>query len=112
MPLSRQSVGTHRDTSSHATRQGTLGHSRLSSLSHRALILAKDRNYCARANLHSSSHHLSLNCEGRSGTIDDFATYFLHFSLFSTALCVLVNSRPVHSQMLSSNLFLCLPLAG
>ena len=34
MPLSRQSVGTYQETSSHATRQGTLSHSRLSSLSH------------------------------------------------------------------------------
>ena len=31
MPLSRQSVGTYQDTSSHATRQGTIGHSRLTS---------------------------------------------------------------------------------
>ena len=31
------------------------------------------------------------------------------FSLFSTALWDLVNSRPVHSLMLSSHLFLCLP---
>ena len=31
------------------------------------------------------------------------------FSLFSTALCDLANSRPVHSPMLSSHLFLCLP---
>ena len=34
MPLPRQSVGTYRETSSHATRQGILGHSRLSLLSH------------------------------------------------------------------------------
>ena len=40
MPLSRQSVGTYQETSLHATRQGTLGHSRLSSLSHCGLILA------------------------------------------------------------------------
>ena len=26
-------------------------------------------------------HHLSLNCEGRWGTTDDFATSFLHFSV-------------------------------
>ena len=32
--LSKHSVGTIREMSSHATRQGTLGHSRLSSLSH------------------------------------------------------------------------------
>ena len=42
MPLSRLSVGTNEETSSHATRQGTLGHSRLSSLSHCRLILAKE----------------------------------------------------------------------
>ena len=34
MPLSRHSVGTYQETTSHATRQGTLGHFRLSSLSH------------------------------------------------------------------------------
>ena len=56
-----------------------------------------------------SHHPLSINREGRWGTTDDFATSFLHFSLFSTALCDLANSRPVHSLMLSSHLFLCLP---
>ena len=40
---------------------------------------------------------------------DDFTRSFLHFSLFSFSLWVLVNSRPVHSLMLSSHLFLCLP---
>ena len=40
MALSRHSVGTYQETSSHATRQGTLGHSSLSSLSHCGLILA------------------------------------------------------------------------
>ena len=54
-------------------------------------------------------HHLFLNREGRWGTTDDFATSFLHFCLFSTALLDLANSRPVHSLMLSSHLFLCLP---
>ena len=58
---------------------------------------------------HHHHHHQSLNCEGRWGTTDDFATSFLHFSLFSTALWDLPNSRPVHSLMLSSHLFLCLP---
>ena len=37
----RRSVGTSQETSSHATCQGTLGHSRLSSLSHCGLILAQ-----------------------------------------------------------------------
>ena len=54
-------------------------------------------------------HYLSLNRDSRWGTADDFATSFLHFSLFSTALWDLANSRPVHSLMLSSHLFLCLP---
>ena len=40
MPLWRHSVGTYQETSTHATRQGTLGHSRLISLSHSGLILA------------------------------------------------------------------------
>ena len=40
MPLSRHSVWTYQETSSHATRQGILGHSHLSSLSHCGLILA------------------------------------------------------------------------
>ena len=43
------------------------------------------------------------------GTSDDFATSFLHFSLFSTVLWDLAYSRPVHSLMLSSHLFLYLP---
>ena len=54
-------------------------------------------------------HHLYLNGEGRCGTTDDFATSFLHFPLFSTILWDLPNSRPVHSRMLCSHLFLCLP---
>ena len=58
---------------------------------------------------HHHRHHKSLNREGRWGTTDNFATSFLRFSLFSTALWDLPNSRPVHSLMLSSHLFLCLP---
>ena len=53
--------------------------------------------------------HLSLNCEDCWGTTDDFATSFLHFSLFFIALWDLPSSRPVHSLMLSSHLFLCPP---
>ena len=65
MPLSGQRVGIYQETSSHATRQRTFGHS-----SH-----------------HNHNHHQQfLNREGRWGTTDDFATSFLHFSLFSTAL--------------------------
>ena len=39
MPLSRHSVGAYQEMSSHAIRQGTFSHSRLSSLRHCALIL-------------------------------------------------------------------------
>ena len=41
----------------------------------------------------SLSSHLSLNRADRWDTTDDFATSFLHFSLFSTALWDLANSR-------------------
>ena len=51
------------------------------------------------------SSHVSLNREGQMIS----QPFFSHFSLFSTALCDLTNSRPVHSLMLSSHLFLCLP---
>ena len=53
--------------------------------------------------------HLSFNRGGRWGTTDDFKTSFLYFSLFSTALWDLANSRHVHSMVLSSHLFFCLP---
>ena len=40
MPLSKLSVGTYQEMNLHATRQGTHGHIRLSSLSYCRLILA------------------------------------------------------------------------
>ena len=69
---------------------------------------AKLYSYLPKVPHHHHYHHLSLNREGRWGTTDDFATSSLHFSLFSTALWDLANSRPVHSLM-SSHLFLYLP---
>ena len=47
--------------------------------------------------------HLFLNHGGGWGTTDDFTNSFLHF--FFTAFWDLVNSRPLHSLMLSSHLF-------
>ena len=41
MLLSRHSVGTYLETSSHATCQGTFSNSHLSSLSHYGLVLAQ-----------------------------------------------------------------------
>ena len=58
---------------------------------------------------HLISSLLSFNRERRWGTTDFFATSFLHFSLFSTAHWDLPNSRPVHSLMSSSHLFVCPP---
>ena len=69
--------------------------------------------------MHACTHTLSLSLSliiiypltatVRWGTTNDFTTRFLNFSLFSTALLDLANSMPVHSLMLSSHLFLCLP---
>ena len=56
----------------------------------------------------SSSHFIIYPLTTRVvwGTTDDFTTSFLHFSLVSTAVWDLSNSRPVHSLMLSSHLVL------
>ena len=55
-----------------------------------------------------SSQSLSLG--GRRGTTDDVATIPFHPSLSSAALRESPNPIPVHSLMLSSHLFFCLPL--
>ena len=67
---------------------------------------------CLKEAIYNNYHHYYhqfLNRECRWGATDDFAASFLHFPLFSTALWDLPNSRLVHSLMLSSHLFLCLP---
>ena len=51
-----------------------------------------------------------ITLEGRRGTQDEFATIPFHLDLFSAALVELAKSIPVHSLILSSNLFFCLPL--
>ena len=48
--------------------------------------------------------------EGRRGTTDEFAIIPLHLVLFSAAIVELAKSIPVHSLILSSYLFFCLPL--
>ena len=53
-------------------------------------------------------YHITL--EGRRGTTDEFATIPFHLDLFSAALVELAKSIPVHSLILSSHLFFCLPL--
>ena len=52
----------------------------------------------------------SLNLGGGRGTTDDAATIPFHPSLSSAALRESPNPIPVHSLMLSSHLFSCLPL--
>ena len=52
----------------------------------------------------------SLNLGGRRGTTDDVATIPFHPSLSSAALRESPNPIPVHSLMLASHLFFCLPL--
>ena len=64
--------------------------------------LAYSNSHMARMFYH---HHQSLNHMGHWGTKDNFATSFLHFSLFSTALWDLANLRSLHSLMLSAHLF-------
>ena len=51
-----------------------------------------------------------ITLEGRRGTTDEFATTTFHLDLFSAALVELAKSIPVHSLILSSHLFFCLPL--
>ena len=51
-----------------------------------------------------------ITLEGRQGTTDEFATIPFHPDLFSAALVELAKSIPVHSLILSSHLFFCLPL--
>ena len=74
-----------------------------------------ERQVNRRQNLldHLACHHLissqSLNLGGCRGTIDDVATIPFHPSLSSAALRESPKPIPVHSLMLSSHLFFCLP---
>ena len=56
----------------------------------------------------SSSQSLYLG--GRQGIADDVAAIPFHYSLSSAALRESPNHIPIHSLMLSSHLFFCLPL--
>ena len=63
--------------------------------------------FSAHTHLSSFIYPLSARVVGAPQMISQ--PVFSIFSLFSTALWDLPNSRPVHSLMLSSHLFLCLP---
>ena len=51
-----------------------------------------------------------ITLEGRRDTTDELATIPFHLVLFSAAKVGLAKSIPVHSLILSSHLFFCLPL--
>ena len=51
-----------------------------------------------------------ITLAGRRSTTDEFATIPFHLDLFSAALVELAKSILVHSLILSSHLFFCLPL--
>ena len=53
--------------------------------------------------------HLSRSLVDRWGVTDDLATSSLHSSRLSAFLMAAYSVMPVHSGMLSSHLFLCLP---
>ena len=53
--------------------------------------------------------YLSWSLADRWGTTVNFTTSFLHASRFSAFHSSIFHSRPVHSLMLSSHHFLCLP---
>ena len=53
---------------------------------------------------------LSHNLRSRRGNTGKFATIPFHLVLFSAVLVELAKSIPVHSLILSSHLFFCLPL--
>ena len=60
--------------------------------------------------IHFISSYQSPNLGGRRGTTNDVVAINFHPSLSSAALRESSNSIPIHSLMLSSHLFFCLPL--
>ena len=68
------------------------------------------QNFCLHEYRSFYSLLYPITLEGRRGTTDEFATIPFHLDLFSAALVELAKSIPVHSLILSSHLFFCLPL--
>ena len=67
---------------------------------------------CNHHHYHDDHHQLSLHCEDRSGTSDDFTTTFLHFSLFPTALRDVVNYMMKTSTLWTKSLSSYQPQLG
>ena len=70
----------------------------------------KKQNYIFYSILFYSILFYPITLEGRRGTTDEFTTIPFNLGLFSAALVELAKSIPVHSLILSSHLFFCLPL--
>ena len=70
----------------------------------------RNRFFCPHHTPMNSILFYPITLEGRRGTTDEFATTPFHLDLFSAALVELAKSIPVHSLILSSHLFFCLPL--
>ena len=80
-------------------------------LSRHALRQRSRCSICSYLNIYSILFlFYPITLEGRRGTTDEFATTPFHLDLFSAALVELAKSIPVHSLILSSHLFFCLPL--
>ena len=95
MPLSRHSVGTYQETSSHVIRQGTLGHSCLSLLSHCGLNLAKEWNKCAWANLHFKKRKKSAGGEWLSNIL----LKSLHARKKPPPVCFIERGKPIYLKV-------------
>ena len=74
------------------------------------LIIHSDRWMCLFVSFSISILFYPITLGGRRGTTDEFATTPFHLDLFSATLVELAKSIPVHSLILSSHLFFCLPL--
>ena len=76
----------------------------------KATLSPKKRQHLSFSLFHLIITSQSLNLGGRRGTTDDVATIPFYPSLSSAALRESPNPIPIHSLMLSSHLFFCLPL--
>ena len=65
---------------------------------------------CSMGKLEPDVLFYPITLGGRRGTTDEFATIPFYLDLFSAALVELAKSIPVHSLILSSHRFFCLPL--
>ena len=82
----------------------------LTDLAPLACSLRKEHSQLSTICLFLSILFYTITLESRRSTTDEFATIPFHLDLFSAALVELAKSIPVHSLILSSHFFVCLPL--